>query len=71
VEKVSEAAPPEYRGNLNGVVRLALEEFVARRERDAFEREMVEMADEPGFREKVRAMSRDMEGLDDQGLPRP
>lgn len=47
VEQVSEAAPEECAGNLNAIVRTALEEYVRRKEDEEFEREMERMAADP------------------------
>ena len=51
LEQVSEAAPPEYAGNLNATVRTALEEYVKRHGDAAFEREMALMAADPAIQE--------------------
>lgn len=69
VEQVSEAAPPEYRGNLNAVVRTALEEFVRNHRRAAFEREMASMAADPQVRAVNAAIHREFEALEGEGLP--
>ena len=69
VEQVAEAAPPEYRGNLNAVVRTALEEFVRNQRRAAFEREMESMAADPQIRAVSAAIDREFAALDGEGLP--
>jgi hypothetical protein len=71
VEQVSEAAPPEYRGNLNATVRTALEEYVRNREREAFEREMEEMARDPQIRKVNAEIFREWEAIEGEGLPPP
>jgi len=69
VEQVSEAAPPEYRGNLNAVVRTALEEYVRNRRREAFDEEMERMAADPQIRAENEAIHREFEGTLADGLP--
>jgi len=71
VEQVSEAAPPEFRGNLNGIVRTALEEYLRTREREAFDREMERMAADPQVRRVNRDLFRAWQALDGEGLPPP
>jgi hypothetical protein len=69
VEQVSEAAPPDVRGNLNAVVRTALEEYVRNRRRAAFESEMAEMAADPQIRAANAEILREFEATDGEGLP--
>lgn len=56
VEQVSEAAPPEHGGNLNAIVRTALEEYVERHRNAAFAEEMRRMAGDP----QIRAVNADL-----------
>ena len=56
VDRVLAATPPEARGNLNGVVKEALAEYVARREGDAFADEMSRMAVDPQIRAECAAI---------------
>lgn len=69
VEAVSEAAPPEYRGNLNGIVRTALEEYLRNRRREAFERDMDAMAADPQVRAVNEEIFRSLAPLDGESLP--
>lgn len=71
LEQVSEAAPPEYAGNLNATVRTALEEYVKRHGDAAFEREMDEMAADPWIRAVNAEIFRDFERIEGEGLPPP
>jgi hypothetical protein len=69
VEQVSEAAPPDVRGNLNAIVRTALEEYVRKREREAFRREMQEMAADPQVRAINEQINREFDPFVGDGLP--
>jgi hypothetical protein len=66
---VSEAAPEEYRGNLNAAVRHALEAFVARRAAEAFEREMEEMAADPQIQAITAELNEAFRCTEMDGLP--
>ena len=68
VEAVFEATPAGGPGNLNAIVRCALSEYVARREEEAFAREMQEMAREPGIRRVNAAIAREFAGAEGDGL---
>jgi hypothetical protein len=69
VEQVAEAAPPEVRGNLNAVVRCALEEYVENRRRRAFQAEMAAMAADPQIRSVNAEIFSAFEAADAEGLP--
>lgn len=69
VEQVSEAAPEELQGNLNAVVRAALEEYVRNRRRAEFEAEMDRMAADPQIRAVNAAIFHDFEAIQGEGLP--
>jgi metal-responsive CopG/Arc/MetJ family transcriptional regulator len=71
VEQVSEAAPEYLRGNVNAIVRTALEEYVRNREREAFEREMEAMAADPQVRAVNEEIFRSFASLDGEALPPP
>lgn len=71
VERVSEAAPAEFGSNLNAIVRTALEEYARAREREAFEREMEEMAADPWIRQVNAEIFREFERIEGEGLPPP
>ena len=69
VEQVSEAAPEYLRGNVNAIVRTALEEYLRNREREAFERQMEAMAADPEVRAVNDEIFRSLEPLDGEALP--
>ncbi len=71
IEQVSEAVPPEHGVNPNAAVRHALEAYLERKRRDAFEREMDAMAADPWIRTVNAEIFREMEALDGEGLPPP
>jgi len=50
IEEATNVAPRELRGNLNRLVVVSLEEFVARRKAAAFEDAMARMATDPAIR---------------------
>jgi hypothetical protein len=67
-EEAAGAAPPEIRGNLNRIVTVALEEFVARRKNREFERAMAEMAADRQIRVASQAMDREFAAAESDGL---
>ena len=69
IEQVSEAAPPQYRGNLNAAVRIALEEHVKRKRDDAFERRMDAMAADPWIRQVNAEIFRENEAHEGEEIP--
>ncbi len=71
VEQISEAAAPQYRGNLNAAVRAALEDHVKRKRDEEFERQMDAMAADPWIREVNAEIFREFEALDGEALPPP
>lgn len=62
-------SPPELRNNVNRLVRVALEEFVARRAQAEFDEAMAQMAADPGLRAASAAISSDFAEAEDDGLP--
>ncbi len=68
VEAVFEATPKGGPGNLNAIVRCALEEYVARREEEEFAREMEEMARDPDIIRVNAEILRDFRGTEGDGL---
>jgi len=68
VEAVLEATPEGGPGNLNAIVRRALEEYVAQREEEAFAREMEEMARDPDTIRVNAEILRDFRGTEGDGL---
>ena len=69
VELAAAKAPPELRGNMNRLVRVALEEFVARRTEREFDATMALMANDPTVRAATAAISRDFLHAEEDGLP--
>jgi hypothetical protein len=69
IEQVSEAAPPEFGGNLNGAVRHALEDFVKRRKREEFGREMERMAADPQIQKISAEIDEEFRVTELDGLP--
>ena len=69
IEQVSEAAPPEYGGNLNAIVRNALEEYVRKRDDEAFAREMEEMAADPQMQAITKELNEEFRCTELDGLP--
>jgi hypothetical protein len=64
-------AGPLSRGRtFNALVREALEQYVARRRDAEFEEEMRRMAEDPQIQAETRAILRDLEGTDADGLDR-
>ena len=68
VERVTQVAPPESGQNLNRLVTVALEEFVARRQQEAFEETMAQMAADPAIRSESAAISKEFAAADADGL---
>ncbi|MFY9270734.1 MAG: hypothetical protein WAO55_13410 [Candidatus Manganitrophaceae bacterium] len=68
IERVTRVAPPESAQNLNRLVTVALEEFVARRQQETFEAAMTEMAADPGIQKESVAISKVFSGADADGL---
>jgi len=69
VEAAAAAAPPVLRENMNRLVRVALEEFVARRAERAFEQTMIRMAADPALRTASAAISAEFVDAEEDGLP--
>ena len=68
VEEATQAASPELRGNLNRLVVVSLEEFVARRKAMAFEEAMARMAGDAAIREQSTQISAEFEPAALDGL---
>jgi hypothetical protein len=67
-EEAAGAAPPEISGNLNRIVTVALEEFVARRKHRDFERRMAEMAADPQVRKQSEAIAKEFASAESDGI---
>ena len=68
VEEVNTLAPPELRQNLNRLVTVALQAFVAQQKARAFEEAMARMAADPAMRAECTAISREFEITEADGL---
>ena len=66
VEDALNAAPRDLRHNLNRLVAVSLQEFVARRKQAAFELAVARMASDPAIRSESAAISQEFStaGLD-------
>lgn len=69
VEEVIRVAPADIQRNLNRIVTVALEEFVARRKAREFEEAMAAMAADPTIRRECEAIARDFAKVEADGLP--
>lgn len=69
IDQVSEAAPPEHGGNLNAIVRTALEEYVRKREEEEFAREMEAMAADPQIQAITKELNEEFRCTEMDGLP--
>jgi hypothetical protein len=68
VEEVAAAAPPGLQGNLNRLVTVALQEFVARRKNKMFRQAMAEMAADPAIQAENAAIAREFAAAEGDGL---
>lgn len=68
LEEVREATPPSGPGNLNAIVRVALEQYVARRREEAFEEEMERMSRDPRIQAENRAIDLEFRRFEAGGL---
>jgi hypothetical protein len=68
VEQVSALAPPELRQNLNRLVTVALQEFVAQQKARAFEEAIAKMGTDPAIRVECATLSGDFMITEANGL---
>jgi len=68
VDQALKAAPSELGDNLNGLVTLALREFVESRKRASFDKAMSEMAADPALRKQSAQIAKDFESSELDGL---
>ena len=68
LEEVREAAPDEGPGNLNALVRVALEQYVARRKDEEFGEEMERMARDPQVRRESDLILKEFRSAERDGL---
>jgi len=69
VHEAEKLAPSELRNNLNRLVIVSLQEFVARRKAAAFEAAMARMADDPAIREQCAQIATEFAPAMSDGLP--
>ena len=69
VEEARRSAPPELRDNLNRLVVVALEDYVRRRRRTAFEETMARMARDPEVIAESSRIAWDFRSAEGDGLP--
>ena len=68
IEEVREVAPEEGPGNLNALVRVALEQYVARRRDEEFGEEMERMAQDPDIRRETALIVQEFRFTEGDGL---
>jgi metal-responsive CopG/Arc/MetJ family transcriptional regulator len=68
LEEVREVAPDEGPGNLNALVRVALEQYVARRKDEEFGEEMERMAQDPQVRKVSDLILKEFRSAEGDGL---
>ena len=68
IEEVLEAVPPGGPGNLNALVRVALEEYVARRKDEEFGEAMERMAQDPQVRRVSDLINKEFRSAEGDGL---
>jgi hypothetical protein len=69
IESAAAKAPPELRRNMNRLVRVALQEYVARRAEREFEAAMASMAADPELRAASAAIAQAFIDAEGDGLP--
>jgi hypothetical protein len=68
IEEIHRVAPPELEGNFNRLVITALHDYSARRKKETFEKEMAQMAAEPGIRCVLSDISAEFTRAENDGL---
>jgi len=68
IEEVRSVSPPELRDNFNRLVVVALRDFGLRRKKEAFEKEMAQMAADPGIRRELADISKEFTNAERDGL---
>jgi len=66
--ELNSVAPPELRTNLNRLVIVSLQEYVARRRREEFESAIAAMAEDPQVQSECAAIARDFAATEADGL---
>ncbi|MGA3028344.1 MAG: hypothetical protein ABSF98_26650 [Bryobacteraceae bacterium] len=68
ISELKSVAPPELRSNLNRLVIVSLQEYVARRRRQEFESAVAAMAGDPEVRAQCAAIAKDFAATEMDGL---
>ena len=68
ISELNAVAPPELRTNLNRLVIVSLQEYVARRRRQEFESAVAAMAEDPQIQAECAAIARDFASTEIDGL---
>ena len=66
--ELNSVAPPELRANLNRLVIVSLQEYIARRRRQEFESAVAAMAEDPQVQDECAAIARDFAATEMDGL---
>ena len=66
--ELNSVAPPELRANLNRLVIVSLQEYIARRRRQEFETAVAAMAEDPQVQTECAAIARDFAATEMDGL---
>jgi hypothetical protein len=68
IGELTAVAPPELRTNLNRLVILSLQEYVARRRQQEFDSAVAAMAEDPQVQAECAAIARDFAAAETDGL---
>jgi uncharacterized protein YbaA (DUF1428 family) len=66
--ELNSVAPPELRANLNRLVIVSLQEYIARRRRQEFDAAVAAMAEDPQVQAECAAIARDFATTEMDGL---
>jgi len=66
--ELNSVAPPELRANLNRLVIVSLQEYIARRRRQEFDAAVAAMAEDPQVQAECAAIARDFAATEMDGL---
>jgi metal-responsive CopG/Arc/MetJ family transcriptional regulator len=66
--ELNSVAPPELRANLNRLVIVSLQEYIARRRRQEFDDAVAAMAEDPQVQAECAAIARDFAATEMDGL---
>lgn len=68
IEEIHRVAPPELGSNFNRLVITALRDYSAKRKKESFEKEMAQMAADPGIRCVLTDISSEFNSAEYDGL---